>query len=212
MSNKEKTIAEKKLQRNGSGYADPTAYSAIKAVSQTVGGIAVQIGSIWTAFVHDEKRLLLVVATHYNHATVLVLYDEPRGPRSVELETLQGGKYWVFPDLLSYKFYEDFESLEGRLVPASVDLLLVKTAECLGLSKPRQEGIYQEAELHNKIGLLKAQNEGLQDRNNALEAELVKLKTEYRPGDAQPEIARLAAQRDLYKEEYKELLASLIGK
>jgi len=63
------------------------------------------------------------------------------------------------------------------------------------------------------VDRLRAQKEGLQERNKELEAELAKLKTECTPADdAQQEIARLTAQRDLYKEEYKELLASLIGK
>ena len=198
-------MSDRELKRNGSGYVDPTAYKALKTINNTVGGVAVQVGSIWRAMFGNTPRLLVVVALHFEHASILVLSEESKGPKSVRFSTLQGVEYWATPDMISYKFYCDFDTLEGQLVPESIDLLLEKTAECLGLSKPVTEP--------DGNHLLEARNMRLQERNKELEDELVKLKTERTPADdAQQEIARLTTQRDLYKEEYKELLASLIGK
>jgi cell division protein FtsB len=179
----------------------------------TVGGIAVQAGSIWRAMFGNVPRLLVVIATHYEYATILVLHEEAKTSRIVGFTTLSGEEYYGFPDMVSYKFYADFDTLEGQLTPDAFDLLLNKTAESLGLRQTASVIADQVAECWDKMDRLRAQNEGLQERNKELEAELVKLKTECTPADdAQQEIARLTAQRDLYKEEYKELLASLIGK
>lgn len=208
-------MSDKELKRNGSGYVDPTAYKALKAINNTVGGVAVQVGSVWRAMFSSTPRLLVVVATHYEHASILVLSEESKGPKSVRFATLQGVEYWATPDMISYKFYADFDTMEGQLVPESIDLLLKKTAECLGLHRPMFASIDEMHEMgrQNKTAELKAQIGDLENRNKELEAELEKLKTERTPADdAQQEIARLTAQRDLYKEEYKELLASLIGK
>lgn len=206
-------MSDKELKRNGSEYVDPTAYKALKAINNTVGGVAVQVGSVYRAMFSSTPRLLVVVATHYEHASILVLSEESKGPKSVRFATLQGTEYWATPDMISYKFYADFDTMEGQLVPESIDLLLKKTAERLGLSKPESkatdDGAYSAyRELKAKYRELEVQNKVLQDD---LE-ELTKQQTEYKPNDAQQEIARLTAQRDLYKEEYKELLASLIGK
>ena len=172
-----------------------------------------QVGSIWRAMFGNTPRLLVVVALHFEHASILVLSEESKGPKSVRFSTLQDVEYWATPDMISYKFYCDFDTLEGQLVPESIDLLLKKTAECLGLHPNASVNADELTECWDKVDRLKAQNDGLQDRNNALEAELVKLKTECHPADdAQREIDRLTAQRDLYREEYRELLASLIGK
>lgn len=206
-------MSDKELRRNGSGYVDPTAYAAMRTMDATVGGIAVQAGSIWRAMFGNVPRLLVVIATHYEYATILVLHEEAKTSRIVGFTTLSGEEYYGFPDMVSYKFYADFDTLEGQLTPDAFNLLLDKTAESLGLRQIAPVIADQVAECWGKVDRLRAQNEGLQERNNALEAELEKLKTERAPADgAQQEIARLTAQRDLYKEEYKELLDSLIGK
>lgn len=206
-------MSDKELKRNGSGYVDPTAYEAMRAVSNQVGGITVQPGSVWRAMFGCTPRLLAVIATHYEYATILVLHNECRTSKIIEFETMDGDKYYGFPDMVSYKFYADFDTLEGQLTPTAFDTLLDKTAESLGLYRQAKASPDELAEYRGRVDRLTAQNEGLSERNRALEAELAKVKAEYLPtDDAQQEIARLTAQRDLYKEEYKELLASLIGK
>lgn len=208
-------MSDKELRRNGSGYVNPTAYAAMRTMDATVGGIAVQAGSIWRAMFGNVPRLLVVIATHYEYATILVLHEEAKTSRIVGFTTLSGEEYYGFPDMVSYKFYADFDTLEGQLTPDAFDLLLCKTAESLGLHRPMFASIDEMHEMgrQNKTAEMKAQIVDLGNRNKELEAELAKLKTECTPADdAQQEIARLTAQRDLYKEEYKELLASLIGK
>lgn len=206
-------MSDKELKRNGSGYVDPTAYAAMRTMDATVGGITVQPGSVWRAMFGNTPSLLAVIATHYEYATILVLHEEAKTSRIVGFTTLSGEEYYGFPDMVSYKFYADFDTMEGQLSPDAFALLLDKTAESLGLRQTATVNADELAECWAKVDRLKAQNGGLQERNEKLEAELVKLKTERTPADdAQQEIARLTAQRDLYKEEYKELLASLIGK
>ena len=199
-------MGDKELKRNGSGYVDPTAYKALKAINNTVGGVDVQVGSVWRAMFSSTPRLLVVMATHYEHASILVLSEESKGPKSVRFATLQGVEYWATPDMISYKFYADFDTLEGQLTPESIDLLLKKTAECLGLHKPMFASIDEMHEMGRQatadgqkaiIKELKAIIKEQETKNKALEAELVRLSTECRPGDAQQEIARLTAQRDL---------------
>lgn len=189
-------MSTNELLRNGSGYVDPTAYKALTAVAKTQQGVAVKLGSIWSAYFGTTVRKCLVMTAHKDHATILVLNDEPKGYGVEQLETVSGATYYAIPALLSYKFYEDFNAQEDSLDPEEFSWLWDVTLNYLGV--PRTEA--------------PATNAAKQNDSNAADllAELQKTKNAWRA--AETKVIELTIARDLYREEYRELQARLIGK
>lgn len=188
-------MSTNELLRNGSGYVDPTAYKALTAVAKTQQGVAVKLGSIWSAYFGTTVRKCLVMTAHKDHATILVLNDEPKGYGVEQLETVSGATYYAIPALLSYKFYEDFKAQEDSLDPEEFSWLWDVTLNYLGV--PRTEA--------------PATKPAKDDTDAAdLLAELQKTKTAKRA--AETKVIELTIARDLYREEYRELQARLIGK
>lgn len=187
-------MSTNELLRNGSGYVDPTAYKALTAVAKTQQGVAVKPGSIWSAFFGTTSRKCVVMTAHKDHATILVLNDEPKGYGAEQLETVAGTTYYAIPALLSYKFYEDFDVQKDSLDPAEFSRMWDLTLSYLGV--PRTEA--------------PASKPAKQDDHDAtaLRAELTKTQTELRA--AETRCIELAVARDLYREEYRELQARLI--
>lgn len=187
-------MSAKELYRNGSGYIDPTAGKALKSVVKTVDGVAVKRGSIWSAYFGDTPRTCLVVATYYEHASILVLNDEQRGSGSEPLTTASGRVYYATPAMLSYKFYTDFDHQEDALEREERERVLDLIAGTLGIP-------IQAPELPTK-----------QDSPDA-DALRVELENTRKAWDAaEKKITELTVARDLYREEYRELQARLIGK
>lgn len=186
-------MSKNDLYRNGSGYIDPTAGKALKTVAKTVDGIAVKRGSIWTAYFGETLRTCVVVAVHHEHASVLVLNDEQRGPGSEPLTAKSGRGYYTTPALLSYKFYSDFDRQEDELGREEFHRLLELTADTLGLPAPAPKPAkHDDAD------------------TDALRVELENTKKAWNA--AEKKITELTVARDLYREEYRELLATLTGK
>lgn len=188
-------MSTNELLRNGSGYVDPTAYQALTAVAKTQQGVAVKLGSIWSAYFGTTVRKCVVMAAHKDHANILVLNDEQRGYGSEQLETVSGTTYYATLPLLSYKFFEDFDAQEDSLDPAEFSRLWDLTLNYLGVprtgaptSKPAK---------------------GAPDAE-ALRGELVK--TQIQLQSAETRCIELTVARDLYREEYRELQERLIGK
>lgn len=186
-------MSKNDLYRNGSGYIDPTAGKALKTVAKTVDGIAVKRGSIWTAYFGETPRTCVVVAIHHEHASVLVLNDEQRGPGSEPLTAQSGRVYYATPALLSYKFYSDFDRQEGELGREELHRLLELTADTLGLpTQAPKPAKHDDADA------------------DALRVELENTRKAWNA--AEKKITELTVARDLYREEYRELLATLTGK
>lgn len=189
-------MSTNELLRNGSGYVDPTAYKALTAVAKTQAGVAVKLGSIWTAYFGTVKRRCVVLAAHKDHANILVLNDEQRGAGSEQLTTESGATYYATPALLSYKFYEDFDGQEDSLDPEEFARLRDLTANCLGLARVEAPDS-QPAKQYDTAAA-------------DLLAELRKTQNAWRA--AETKVIELTVARDLYREEYRELQARLIGK
>lgn len=186
-------MSTKELYRNGSGYIDPTAGKALKSVTRLVDGIAVKRGSIWSAYFGDTPRTCLVVATYYEHASILVLNDEQRGSGSEPLTTASGRVYYATPAMLSYKFYTDFDHQEDALEREERERVLDLIAGTLGI--PTQAPAPKPAK-HDDADALRVE---LENTRKAWDA-------------AEKKITELTVARDLYREEYRELQARLIGK
>lgn len=188
-------MSKNDLYRNGSGYPDPTAGKALKTVAKTVDGIAVKRGSIWTAYFGETPRTCVVVAVHHEHASVLVLNDEQRGAGSERFTGQSGRVYYATPALLSYKFFTDFDKKDDTLDPEEFDRLLELTADVLGVATHAQEpkqAKYGDTDV------------------DALRVELENTKKAWNA--AEKKITELTVARDQYREEYRELLATLTGK
>ena len=189
-------MSTNELLRNGSGYVDPTAYKALTAVAKTQQGVAVKLGSIWSAYFGTTVRKCVVMAAYKEHASILVLNDEQRGYGREQLETVSGATYYATPALLSFKYFEDFDAQEDSLDPAEFARLWDLTLNYLGV--PRTVA---PSPIPSK-----------QDAPDAaaLRDELAKTQIELR--SAETRCIELAVARDLYREEYRELQDRLIGK
>ena len=174
----------KEFYKNGSGYTDPTAGKALKTVAT---GNNVKRGEIWSAYFGNAERRLAILAVSGEVVSVLVLNDESKGMRDKAAVTESGRLGYYLPWMLSYKFVNDLDKKVDSLEPSELDDMLTACGKVLGLVLPGT--VPAPAPVPSPV---KAPD---------------KTEQEMREG-----IIRLTAARDLYREEYRELLATLTGK
>ena len=174
---------EDRLDINGSGYFDPTAGEALKIVAND--GNNVKRGEVWSAYFGNAERRLAILATSGNLCSVLMINEESKGMRDKPVVTESGKLGYYMPCMLSYKFVADLDAKVDSLAPSELDGMLHECAKVLGISASMSEPVKTP--------------------------EPVKA-----PGKAEQElreeIIRLTAARDLYREEYRHLLALQTGK
>lgn len=167
--------------RNGSGYVDPTAYRALTQASREPGGAKITPGSIWSADMNGKQRCFLLVAVHKDHANTLILNEEERGADNVAITTCCGATYYVSPNMMAFRFYEDLSAKEDEVTPGDFRALQEILAESLGLARTEPAPVEKTDGKH-----------------------LAELQ------EAENKITRLTAERDLYRAEFRELQARLI--
>lgn len=96
---------DRELFRNGSGYADPTAYNAMITMEEK--NMEVRPYEIWRYAVGENEKIGVAMA-HYDAVVAVMPLFEKSFLGSVEISTLQGPRY-VHPVKMTYV-------LESRLV------------------------------------------------------------------------------------------------
>ena len=179
---------ENRLDINASGYNDPTAGRALEAVSRSTE--RPKRGDIWTAYFGNATRRLAILSVSDTVCSVVVLNDASKSIKDRPTVTEGGQLGYYIPAMLSYKFVADLDEKVDSLDAEQLGEVLHEVAKMLGLK-----------------------NSAAPAPAPAPQPEPVKAETPSQTEtELREEIIRLTAARDLYREEYKELLARLTGR
>ena len=154
-----------------------------KALNAVIkSGNNVRRGEVWSTYFGNAERRLAILAVSGEVCSVLVINEESKGPRDRAVVTESGKLGYYLPWMLSYKFVNDLDKKVDSLEPSELDEMLSACGKVLGLL-PATVPAPAPVKVPDKT-----------------EQEL------------REEIIRLTAARDLYREEYRELLATLTGR
>lgn len=187
------------LKRNGSGYYDPTAYEAIRNVEKENGRM--KRGEIWEVEYQGTYKSAVVISAQDKFCNVLMLNDEMKTEHDVQVKVRSF--LYTHPAMLSYKFNDGFAQFIRRMEDDEFESLLDCITEKLGIQNNCRNCTMESQQvdaLKEEIDALKKENYELRRRN-----------TETYTIEA-PEIIVLKTQRDMYKQQYEELLERLIEK
>ena len=155
-----------------------------KALNAVIkGGNNVKRGEVWSAYFGNAERRLAILAVSGEVCSVLVINEESKGPRDRAVVTESGRLGYYLPWMLSYKFVNDLDKKVDSRETSELDEMLAACAKVLGIHQPAPVPAPAPVKAPDKT-----------------EQEM------------REEIIRLTAARDLYREEYRELLATLTGK
>lgn len=115
-------MTEFKMNRNGSGAYDGTAYKAFQGMAKG--------GEIWTA----NGKQILIVKNHGGCCSCLALYDECKSNYCIEVD----GKY-TDPRMLQYWFNDSLGRCIGALTASEFETVLCDIEDALSLNIQRQE-------------------------------------------------------------------------
>lgn len=136
------------LKRNGSGYVDPTAYNALKNISDK----KINAGEIWEVEYHKEYRFAVVIAAQDRMCNILCLNEERTS--EADIEVIAKGLKFTDPRMLSYKSNKSFVNFVRTMKEDEFEKLLDVVSGSLGFDAGSEA--YEEAAL-NQIKELKWQ-------------------------------------------------------
>lgn len=113
-------MAEFKMNRNGSGYYDETAYNGLNGM--------VKEGEVWTCTtnLNSTQKEFLIIKNHGTFCTALLMVDEPTSDR-IKVDSGIGFQRWTDPRLVQYIYNsnmcrrialipeETFEAIKGEI-------------------------------------------------------------------------------------------------
>ena len=145
------------LLRNGSGYVDYTAYSAMTNCMK--GNKNMRTGEIWETEKAGGVGYAVVIADHGNFTTSMYLFDQTINDKAIEIKAdqIMHGD----PRKLSYVHSDKLTRFVRKLTDDEFQKILVKVGEALGLSyKERKEPeIMEKPDNSLEIQLLTAEKE-----------------------------------------------------
>ena len=128
---------DRELFRNGSGYADPTAYRAMITMEEKI--MEVRPYEIWRYTVGENEKIGVAMA-HYDAVVAMMPLFEKSFLGSVEISTLQGPRY-AHPVKMTYV-------LESRLVEYVQDVSEATANDIMNLFHECYSEIIPEADDH----------------------------------------------------------------
>lgn len=178
---------DKELFRNGSGYADPTAYKALKNYQRGHGDMEFKRGEIFQYKIGSEYREALVVSADYrandNILNIIVLDDEARRD-SVQI-VCRGIKY-ADCSFISYGYANSFGAFIRKATELEMEEIDEGIAKSLGIPATRVEEKIVEVEKPSWA-------EPVEDFV------------------ANEELTKAKAEAEIYKDLYEKLLAKMLG-
>lgn len=114
---------EFKMDRNGSGYKDETAFKAFKGMAKA--------GEIWTFNNFGNEKEVLVIKNHGGHCNVLSLLDECKTKHCIEINSR--AKKYTDPRMMQYLFNDNLGQFVKALTGAEFDTVLDEIEDALGL-------------------------------------------------------------------------------
>lgn len=175
-------MAEHGAYKNSEGYADPTAYEAIRGMAKP--------GEIW----RYKNRDVLIIKNQGNYSNILQLGTYKKGSMCI------AGKWYAQPGMISYAFND---LLAERIETLSVDdcnEILKEVADALELRFAQEEKTRELAAAVDERTLANL-------KRFKAEAKPVIL-----PVEVDPEKEALKAKVEMLQSMYNDLLASVIAK
>lgn len=213
------------LKRNGSGCYDPTAYKAIRNVENGGTEMNIRKGEIWEVEHGKDSKLALVLAFKGSYCSVLLLNDEPRETRDIQLNAR--GMKFTESGMISYKFVDAFVDFVRKTTDEEFQDVMHKVCESLEMIGSENKN--QNKEINDLHMMLKCSEQTSEQRRKMLEdsqkqlsdaidhievlnCTIEQLETELAEKNNNPsEVIVLKTERDLYKQQYDSLLERLIG-
>lgn len=132
---------EFKMNRNGSGYYDETAFKAFKGMAKE--------GEIWTTGIGDREKEVLVIKNHGTHCNVLSLLDESKSKFCIEIKS-RSLKY-TDPRMMQYLFNDNLGQFVKALSEEDFDKVLDEIEEALELDICRADAKDELEAAKNRI-------------------------------------------------------------
>ena len=123
--------------RNGSGYADPTAYKALSNIERD-GKMEFKRGEIFEYAVKDDTRKAMVVSADFRKKdhmlSIIVLTDEQKGSVCVPITTGSGIMY-ADCGMVAFAQSDRFGNYLRTVKQAEMDQIDEGIAKCLGIEQ-----------------------------------------------------------------------------
>ena len=170
----------KKEKYNNEGYADLTAYSAIRNTENP------NPGELWsTELANGEQRQCIVLSSGENTAVTLCLRDERRETCDISLNCR--GMMYADSNMLQYTWYNRFVSYIRTLNAAEFEEVKETVADTLGISR------IETVKVEKVVETIEVDKEPEKVQNEDYSGCVLKLE-------------RTEAQLEIYKDLYRELL------
>ncbi len=170
----------KKEKYNSEGYADLTAYSAIRNTDNP------NPGELWSMeLANGEQRQCIVLSSGENTAVTLCLRDERRETCDISLNCR--GMMYADSNMLQYTWYNRFVSYIRTLNAAEFEEVKETVADTLGISR------IETVKVEKVVETVEVEKEPEKVQNEDYSGCVLKLE-------------RAEAQLEIYKDLYRELL------
>ena len=218
---------DRDVQKNASGYTDPTAFKAIKTMEKDglssmtelkKGGIyeyTLQSGFVRNALVvSDERR------NDQKSVAIIMLTEQEHG-----IEIMCNGKRYANPDRLSYGYVDNF----GEIVGSATDDEMKAVDNAVAIAVGLDMGVVgcvdmvQAEKIKQMIKALKVENEDKQKCIESLQSQIRTLSAECNVLSAEAsrlrdtssdrkdyDVIRMEIEAKFYKEQYEKLLERMI--
>ena len=202
--------------KNGEGYADPTAATAIKNACKSVQGNTMTLYEGDIVEIGESRGSVgtyVAVAVHDTYAEVLKLMrtQTPSAPyRIVAREEM-----YTDPGRLTYATFDRVQTFIRSMSAKEIKNLKEAVKETLGFSEADQSSEEKVKDLENKKTEAENRAAELEKKIQEMAEELQKMKTapkEEQKEDRQDdlELVKVKTQRDMYKGLYEEMLERLV--
>ena len=197
------------LKKNGSGYADPTAYEAIRAVEKEKSedkmmefykGDIVEI-----ELKNGSLKEAIVLQVHEKYSNILAITDDARMPYKV---TCRGEKY-VDPGMVQYVFHDRVVNFVQSMKDSEYEAIMDAVIDALGHA-PKQlpeESAATEAEQGNGQEL-EQKPQPQPSVRFVRDGDVMVTETEY----LKKKLVQAQVERNVYKELYEKLIGSMMAK
>lgn len=195
----------RELLRNGSGYVDFTAYSAIKNIESENESMEYNRGEIfeYSTNNYDRKKAVILSADFRKESrfiSILVLQDEPKGMVNVPVKTASGIMY-ADCGLVSFCTNERLGDFLRITTEEEMQQIDEGIAKCLGIEQKTVE-----VEKIVEVPVKKQEQ-----RTEFEEFKEIYLKASETVQQMLSDIVTAKAEANVYKNLYEQLLAKMIG-
>lgn len=222
----EKAEEEDDTRRNGSGYFDQTAFLAMKNMERKKT-MEINKGEIWEVQVSNGTALDVVLNVHEKHCNIITLLPQNSNEHDYVCVIAKGLKY-TDPALVSYKMKSGFIAYVKTMKEFDFENLLRKVRKSLGFADEIQK--IEDSAVNADVMIdeqTKAENESLKfeleetkkladhfkDECRILQIQKQTLEaTSSMSEEVRISLAKVEAERDLYKQFYEQLFERVVAK